>query len=52
MANDLFQWLSVAAILIVVILYIIRRLRRRDKGCGCGCDNCNLKNNCHRPDDA
>ena len=41
--NSVLQWVAVALILIMAIVYIVRKLRR-DKGCG----SCELKDKCDK----
>lgn len=46
--NDLLQAIGVAAVLILTIVWIIRRIRRKDNGCDCGCDGCPIKDKCSK----
>ncbi|MBD5226076.1 MAG: FeoB-associated Cys-rich membrane protein [Bacteroidales bacterium] len=46
--DDLLQWIALGAILLIIIVWITRRIirfrraltRRDGSGCGCGCDGC------------
>ena len=43
--NDILQWVVVAIVLIAVVIYIVRRLRRKG-GNSCSC--CEMNGICHR----
>lgn len=42
--NDILQWAAVVAILIVIVIYFVRKMSRKD-GNG-GCSGCALNGNC------
>lgn len=44
--------LLVAAVLILLVVLVVRKMIRDRKagksGCGCGCDHCAMHGNCHK----
>lgn len=41
--NDILQWAAVVTILIIIVIYIVRKMSHKDNG---GCSGCALNGNC------
>lgn len=44
--NDILQATGVALVLLLAVIWIIRKIRRKDGDCGCGCEDCPVKKKC------
>lgn len=44
--NDILQAAGVGLILLMAVIWIIRRSTRKNSDCGCGCAGCPIKEKC------
>ena len=42
------DWIILAVVVILAVL-AVRRIRKKGNGCGCGCADCPSKNGCQKP---
>lgn len=47
--NDIIQYTVVAVVIILAVVWMIRRAKRKDcNSCGCGCSDCSIANKCDK----